>query len=189
MNTRDLVFASLALGALLCSAHFATAQTFPSDKPHTYFSPDLFYTVEIPAGWDYRHEEGSNEITIYKDDASVSVAVPAIEETDTVQDFLDVNKTMLKSQCPSAEVRAQGKATVAGVDGEYLSMFCPGPRLPTLVRISASIQFKHFFVFNVTAPSEQWVSLQPIMSRMAQTYRAGDGLPEGREPRKRAPPR
>ena len=57
---------SAVLGALLCSAPVAAAQMYPSDKPHVYSSPDLFFEVEIPAGWDYRQEEGSNEITMYK---------------------------------------------------------------------------------------------------------------------------
>jgi len=184
-SIRNLLLVAAVFGAQLCSVGAAAAQTYPSDKPHLYSSPDLFFEVEIPAGWDFRPEEGSNEITIYKDNLSVSVAVPAIEETDTVQAFLDVNRKMLKDQCPTAEARAEGKATVGGAEGGYLLMFCPGPRLPTLVRISASIQYKHFFVFNVTAPSAQWEALQPILLRMAQSFKADEGLPEGREPRKR----
>ena len=176
--------AALAVAASGAAAQTATAQ--PA-KARIYASPDLFFEVEIPAGWDYRNEEDSNEITVQKGDVSVSVAVPSIEESDTVQAFLDVNKKLLKEQCPSAEIRAEGKTTVAGADGEYFLMFCSGPHLPTLVRIAASIRYKHFFIFNVTAPNEQWAALQPVIDRMAQSFKAGEGLPEGREPGKRAP--
>ena len=183
------MLATCAVAGLAIAGFSALGQMPPAQQPkaHLYTSPDLFFEVEIPAGWDYRNEEGSNEILVLKGDVSVSVAVTPIEEGDPAQKFLDVNKKMLKQQCPSAELRAEGTTKVAGVEGAYFSMFCPGPRLPTLVRISTAIQYGHFFVFNVTAPSEQWAAMQPVIDRMAQSFKAGEGLPEGREPRKRTP--
>lgn len=155
-------------------------------KPMVYGSHDLFYVVEIPAGWEYRNEEGSNEITISKDDVSVSVAVVDAEIGNTVETLLEARKKLLLERCPSAELHEETTQAVAGVAGRSLTMYCAGPSAPTTVRVSASMQYWKFFVFYVTCPTAKWSEMQPIVDRMARSFRHGDGLPEGRAERMRA---
>jgi len=150
-----------------------------------YGSHDLFYVVEIPAGWEYRNEEGSNEITISKDDVSVSVAVVDAEIGNTVETLLEARKKLLLERCPSAELHEETTQAVAGVAGRSLTMYCAGPSAPTTVRVSASMQYWKFFVFYVTCPTAKWSEMQPIVDRMARSFRHGDGLPEGRAERMR----
>ena len=102
--------AAVLLGSLIA----AQRQTKAAAKPFVYGSHDLFYVVEIPAGWEYSGNEESNEIVITKGDASVSVAVLNNDEGITVERFLEYRKSILRQQCPAAEFRDQGKGTVAG---------------------------------------------------------------------------
>jgi hypothetical protein len=141
--------------------------------PRVYQSQDGAFSVEIPAAWQVRKEDGSNEVTILSGNVSVSVATAATEEGDTVAKLLEVNKSLLKQQCPAAEVKEEGKATVAGAVGAYFSMFCPGPHLPTIVRISASMKNGTFFMFNVTSPTAQLAEAEPVIGRMAHSFQAG----------------
>jgi hypothetical protein len=140
--------------------------------PRMYRSVDGAFAVEVPAGWQVRKEDGSNEVTFLNGNVSVSVATAATEDGDTVAKLMEVNKSMLKQQCPAAEVKEEGKATVAGAVGAYFSMFCPGPKLPTTVRMSASIKNGTFFMFNVTSPTAQLAEAEPAIDRVARSFRA-----------------
>jgi hypothetical protein len=152
----------------------------------TYQSRDLFFVVERPSGWEYRTTEDSNEVIFQNGNISVSVAAANNDDDNSVEQFLEVNKSLLRQQCPAAEMREEGKTTVAGIPGAYFTMFCLGPRLPTIVRISAALNYGKFFIFNVTAPGAELPTVQADIDHMAQSFKAGDGLPEGREPRKQA---
>jgi len=168
----------------------AGAQAPPTRLPvhwMTYQSRDLFFLVERPSDWEVRTADGSNEVVFQSGNVSVNVAVVNNDENNTVDQFLEVNKSLLRQQCPAAETREEGKASVAGIPGSYFTMFCPGPRLPTIVRISVSMNYGKFFVFNLTSPSEELPAIQQTIDHMAQSFKPSDGLPEGREPRKRAP--
>lgn len=142
--------------------------------------------VEVPAGWEYSGNEESNEIVITKGDASVSVAVLNNDEGITVERFLEYRKSILRQQCPAAEFRDQGKGTVAGVAGASFAAFCPGPGQPTLIRVSAAFNYWKFFVFSSTVPVAELPAVQSDLDRMAASFKAGDGLPEGRAERMRA---
>jgi hypothetical protein len=83
-------------------------------------------------------------------------------------------------------VREEGKTTVAGVSGAYFTIFCPGPQLPTINRVSVSINFGKFFILNVTSPTGELPDAQPIIDRMTRSFKPSDGLPEGRAERMRA---
>jgi hypothetical protein len=152
----------------------------------SYQSHDLFYLIDYRSDWEFVEQDESNEVKFQSGNVSVSVAAANDDEGYTVEQFLEVNKSLLRQQCPAAEVQEEGKATVAGVPGAYFTMFCPGPRLPTVVRISVALNFGKFFILNVTAPSAELPAFQAAIDRMARSFKAGDGLPEGREPRKRA---
>lgn len=152
----------------------------------TYQSHDTFYVIDYRTDWEYAGQDESNEVKFQRGNVSVTVAVANNDEGKTVEQFLEIDKSRLRQQCPAAEVREEGKTTVAGVSGAYFTMFGPGPRLPTIVRISASINFGKFFILNVTGPSGELPEAQPIIDRMTRSFKPSDGLPEGRAPRMRA---
>jgi hypothetical protein len=160
---------------VLCTATAAFSQAASTDSStsaHTFQSPDGAFSVDVPAGWQTHPEEGSNEVSFLYGKVSVSIATAATEPGDTIEAWLTVNKSQLKEQCPDARVQAEGKAIVAGVPGAYFSMYCPGPRLPTTVRIAVSILNGQFLIFNTTAPTAQLAPLQAEIDRMAQSFRA-----------------
>jgi hypothetical protein len=165
-----------------------SGQAPPAALAHwlTYQSRDTFFVVDMPPGWEYRTSEDSNEVVFQRGNVSVSLAAANKDEDNTVEQLLEVNKSLLRRQCPTAEMREEGKTTVAATLGAYFTMFCPGPRSPTIVRISAALNYGKFFIFNVTAPSAELPAVQATIDRMAQSFKVSDGLPEGREPRKRA---
>jgi hypothetical protein len=169
--------------------NLAGAQTPPATQTArwlTYQSRDLFFVFDRPSAWEYHTEEDSNEVVFLRGNLSVSVAVANNDEGNTVDQFLEVNKSLLRQRCPAPEVREEGKATVAGAPGAYFTMYCPGPRLPAIVRISAAANYGKFFIFNVTVPSAELPAAQAEIDQMARSFKASDGLPEGHEPRKRA---
>jgi len=183
IETTIMLLSSTAAWNLACAQAPPTTQT-----AHwlTYQSRDLFFVVDRPSAWDYRTEEDSNEVVFQSGNLSVSVAVANNDEGNTADQFLEVNKSLLRQQCPAAEMREEGKARVAGVPGAYFTMFCPGPRLPTIVRISAAANYRKLFIFNVTVPIAELPAFQADIDHMARSFKASDGLPEGRAERMRA---
>jgi hypothetical protein len=122
---------AILLPAFAAAWNLAGGQTLfaaQRDSGRVYLSPDGLFAVEAPAGWELRKQEGSNEVTFLNGQVSVSVAAAETEAGDTVDQFLEVNKSLLRHMCPAAEVWAEGNATVAGTSGAYFTMFCPGPR-------------------------------------------------------------
>jgi hypothetical protein len=169
--------------------NLASAQTSTTAAPAhwlTYQSHDLFYLIDYRSDWEFVEQDGSNEVKFKSGNVSVSVAVENNDDNNTVEQFLEMNKSLLLQQCSRAEIKEEGKTTVAGVPGAYFTMVCPGPGLPTLVRISASLSFGKLFILNVTSPRAELPKVQAGIDRMVQSFKVGDGLPEGREPRKRA---
>jgi hypothetical protein len=162
----------MACAGAWVAGNLQTQPASTSTPPRFYQSADGAFSVGVPSGWQLRKEDGSNEVTFLNGNVSVSVATAATEEGDTVAKLMDVNKSMLKQQCPTAEIKEEGNATVAGAVGAYFSMFCPGPRLPTIVRISASIKNGTFFIFNVTSPTAQLAEAEPVIDRMARSFQA-----------------
>jgi hypothetical protein len=156
------------------------------DSGRVYLSPDGLFVVEAPFGWELHKQEGSNEVTFLSGQVSVSVAAAETEAGDTVDQFLEVNKSLVRHMCPAAEVWAEGKATVAGASGAYFTMFCPGPRTRTIVRVSAALSHKKLFIFKIAAPSAELYAVQATIDSMAHSFRECDRLPQGRKPRQRA---
>jgi len=95
-------------------------------------------------------------------------------------------KSLLRQQCPMAEVREEGKITVARASGSYFTMYCPGPHLSTIVRVSAALNCGKIFIFTVTTPAAELPRAQHLIEHMEQSFKSEDELPEGREPRKLA---
>ena len=156
------------------------------DSGRVYLSPDGLFAVEAPFGWELHKQEGSNEVTFLNGEVSVSVAATETEAGDTVDQFLEVNKSLVRHICPAAEVWAEGKAMVAGAYGAYFTMFCPGPRTRTIVRVSAALSHKRLFIFKIAAPSAELYAVQAIIDRMAHSFSECDGLPQGGKRRQRA---
>src|SRR5664280_2899705 len=133
--TRKIVMRMIETTILLLAStvawNLAGAQVAPATQPAhwlTYQSRDLFFEVDRPPAWDYRMAEDSNEVVFQSGNISVSVAVANNDDDNTVERFLEVNKSLLLQQCPAAEMKEEGKTTVAGVPGAYFTMFyesCP----------------------------------------------------------------
>lgn len=151
-----------------------------------YQSHDTFYVIDYRTDWEIVEQDETNEVKFQRGNVIVSVAVANNDDGKTVAQFLEIDKSRLRQQCPAAEVREEGKTTVAGVSGATFTMFCPGPQSPTIVRISASINFGKFFILNVTSPTGELPDAQPIIDRMTRSFKPSDGLPEGRAERMRA---
>jgi uncharacterized protein YbdZ (MbtH family) len=138
-----------------------------------YQSPDGAFSLEVPAGWKARKEEGSNEVSFLLGNVTVSVGTITIVQGETVERWMEASKALLKEQCVTAEIQAEGKTTVAGAPGLFFTMYCPGPRLPTTVRESAALSNGRIFIFNITAPTLQLAASQAAIDSMANSFRAG----------------
>jgi hypothetical protein len=156
------------------------------DSGRVYLSLDGLFAVEVPVGWELRKQEGSNEVTFLNGEVSVSVAAAETEAGDTVDQFLEVNKSLVRHMCPAAEVLAEGKVTVAGSSGAYFTMFCPGSRGRTIIRVAAALSHKRLFIFKIAAPSAELYAVQATIDNMAHSFRECDGLPQGKVRRHRA---
>jgi hypothetical protein len=153
---------------------------------HIYQSPDGSFAVEAPIGWKHRRQAGSNEVIFLNGNVSVSVATAETNADDTIDQFLEFNKTLLRYMCPAAEVRTEGQIAIAGAPGAYFTMECPGPRKRTIVQIAVALIRKKLYIFKAAAPSEELYVVQAAIDRMAQSLRAGNGMPVGREMLKQA---
>jgi uncharacterized protein YbdZ (MbtH family) len=138
-----------------------------------YQSPDGAFSLEVPAGWKTRKEEGSNEVSFLLGNLTVSVGTVDTDQGETVERWIEASKLLLKEQCVTAEIQAEGKTTVAGAPGAFFTMYCPGPRLPTTVRESAALLNGKIFTFNITAPTLQLAPNQAAIDSMANSFRAG----------------
>jgi len=161
---------------------FATQES--SGRAHR--SPDGFFSVEAPAGWELCTQEDSNEVTFLNGKVSVSVAAAETEAGDTVDQILEFNKSLVRHLCPAGEVWSEGKATVAGAPGAYFTMYCPAQRERTIVRVAAALIRRKMYIFKIAAPNAELHAVQATIDRMAQSFKACDGLPQGSEPRRRA---
>jgi hypothetical protein len=180
---------AILLPAFAAAWNLAGGQTMfaaQKDSGRVYLSPDGLFAVEEPAGWELRKQEGSNEVTFLNGQVSVSVAAAETEAGDTVDQFLEVNKSLLRHMCPAAEVWAEGNAMVAGASGAYFTMFCPGPRARAIVRVAAALSHKRLFIFKIAAPSAELYAVQGTIDNMEHSFRECDGLPQGGERRQRA---
>ena len=180
---------AILLPAFAAAWNLAGGQTMfasQKDSGRVYLSPDGFFAIEAPVGWELCKQEGSNEVTFLNGEVSVSVAAVETEAGDTVDQFLEVNKSLVRHMCPAAEVWAEGKATVAGAAGAYFTMFCPGRRTRTIVRVSAALSHRRLFIFKIAAPSAELYAVQATIDRMAHSFSERDGLPHGGKRRQRA---
>jgi hypothetical protein len=180
---------AILLPAFAAAWNLASGQTMfaaQKDSGRVYLSPDGLFSVEAPAGWELRKQENSNEVTFLNGQVSVSVAADETEAGDKVDQFLEVNKSLVRHMCPAAEVWAEGKATVAGVSGAYFTMYCPGPRARTIVRVAAALSHKRLFVFKIAVPSAELYAVQATIDNIEHSFRECDGLQQGRERRQRA---
>jgi hypothetical protein len=180
---------AILLPAFAAAWNLAGGQTLfaaQKDSGRVYLSPDGLFAIEAPAGWELHKQEGSNEVTFLNGQVSVSVAAAETEAGDTVDQFLEVNKSLLRHMCPDAEVWAEGKATVAGTSGSYFTMYCPGSRACTIVRVAAALSHKRLYIFKIAVPSAELFAVQATIDSMAHSFKECDGLPRGRERRQRA---
>jgi hypothetical protein len=104
----------------------------------------------------------------------------------TVERFLEFRKSILRQKCPAAEFRDLGKETVAGVAGASFAAYCPGPGLPTMIRVAAALNYWKVFLFSSAVPAAELPAVQADLDRMSASFKAGDGLPEGKAERMRA---
>jgi DUF971 family protein len=149
-------------------------------------SRDGLISIEAPAGWEHHTQEGTNELTFLNGKVSVSVSTAETHAGDTIDQFLEFTKSLLRYMCPAAEVCAEGQTTVAGAPGSQFTMFCPGPRERTIVRVAVTQIRNKFYILKIATPSAELHAVQATIDRMAQSFRASDELPAGREPRRRA---
>jgi hypothetical protein len=136
-----------------------------------YSSPDGFFTVEAPADWAHSRQQDSNELTFTSGEVSISVSTAETEAGDSVQQYLEFNKSMLRHMCPAAEVWAEGKAAIAGASGAYFSMICPSTRTRTKVRIAAVKAGKRLLIFKTAAPTAELYAIQGVIDRMEQSLK------------------
>jgi hypothetical protein len=139
----------------------------------SYQSPDGAFSLEVPSGWTARKEPGSNEISFLLGNVAVSMGAVPTERGETVERWVETSKSLLKEQCPTAEVQTESTTTVAGAPGVTFTMFCPGPRLPTTVRESAALLNGKIFTFNITGPSLEIGPVETDIDSMAKSFRAG----------------
>jgi hypothetical protein len=180
---------AILLPAFAAAWNLVGGQTIFADRKDSgcvYLSPDGLFAVEAPFGWELCKQEGSNEVTLLNGAVSVSVAAAETEAGDTVDQFLEVNKSLVRHMCPAAEVLAESKAKVAGTAGAYFTMFCPGSRGRTIVRVAAALSHKRLFIFKIAAPSAELYAVQATIDRIARSFRECDGLPQGGRRRQRA---
>jgi hypothetical protein len=174
---------AILLPAFAAAWNLAGGQTLFAAQKNSgriYLSPDEIFVVEAPDGWELRKQEGSNEVTFLNGQVSVSVAADETEAGDKVDQFLEVNKSMVRHMCPAAEVWAEGKATVAGASGAYFTMYCPGTRARTIVRVAAALSHKRLFVFKIAVPSAELYAVQATIDKIEHTFTECDGLPQGK---------
>lgn len=145
---------------------------------NVYRSPDGFFALELPHGWEHCEQEGSNEVAFVNGKACVSVATVETHPGDTVEQLLESQKSIVSGMCPAADVWAEGKATVAGAPGAYFSIFCAGSPARTVVRVSAAIIDGRFYIFKSAAPCAQLYTVQSVIDRMAKSLTAGTELLE-----------
>jgi hypothetical protein len=136
-----------------------------------YSSPDGAFAIEAPADWELSQQQDSNELTFTKGEASVSVSTAETESGDPVEQFLEFSKSLLRHMCPTAEVWAEGQATVAGASGAYFSMVCPGPRTRTMVRVAAAEIQKRLLIFKTAAPTSELYAAQEVIDRMEKSLK------------------
>jgi len=146
---------------------FAGPQTYDRLFP----SPDGFFAVEAPGDWEYGMQEASNELTFANGEVSVSVATAQTESADTVEQFLEFNKSLLRHMCPTAELWTEGKATVAGASGAFFTMVCPGPKARTIVRVVAARVQNRLLIFKTAAPTAELHAVQDVIDRMELSLR------------------
>jgi hypothetical protein len=136
-----------------------------------YASPDGFFTIEAPSGWEQSRQQNSNELTFAMGEVSVSVSTAEAEAGDSVEQFLEFNKSLVRHMCPAAEVWAEGKAAIAGASGSYFSMICPGPRMRTKVRVAAAEIQKRLLIFKSATPTAELYTAQAVIDRMEQSLK------------------
>jgi len=180
---------AILLPAFAAAWNLAAGQTMfavQKDSGRVYLSPDGLFAVEAPAGWELRKQEGSNEVAFLNGQVSVSVEAAETEAGDTVDQFLEVNKSLLRHMCPAAEVWAEGRARVAGTSGAYFTMYCPGPCARTIVRVAVALSHKRLFVFKIAVPSAELYAVQATIDKIEHSFTECDGLPQGKDLRRQA---
>jgi hypothetical protein len=161
---------------------FAGQQT--SDR--LYPSPDGFFAIEAPGDWEHSQQHASNELTFTSGQVSVSVSTAETETDDSVEQFLEFNKSLLRHMCPTSDLWGEGPATVAGAPGAYFTMLCPGPRARTIVSVAAARIQDRLLIFKTAAPTAELYAVQDIIDCMGQSLRVCVRSPLGSEPRRRA---
>jgi hypothetical protein len=180
---------AILLPAFAAAWNLAAGQTMfavQKDSGRVYLSPDGLFAVEAPAGWELRKQEGSNEVAFLNGQVSVSVEAAETEAGDTVDQFLEVNKSLLRHMCPAAEVWAEGRARVAGTSGAYFTMYCPGPCARTIVRVAAALSHKRLFVFKIAVPSAELYAIRATIDKIEHSFTECDELPQGKDLRHQA---
>ena len=182
-----------ALGAFALFLAFAAAVMVAGSQVHAVTQPaassqddwgtwkafDGSYTVDFPRDWSMLAGDQSNKAKFIGNHAGVSVATAVAEPGETVEGYLEANKSNFKRQCATAEEKEKGQTTVAGFPGAFVTMYCGESEHPYVVRIAASLHEGRFYNFNVTASPAELPLAQAAIDRMARSFKAGDGLPGG----------
>jgi hypothetical protein len=158
----------------------------PRRSTRPYRAPDGSFSLEVPEGWEHRVEEAGGEVTFLHGEVSVNVSVAQAEDGDAIDQCLEINKALLRHLCPTAEIWAEGTTMLTGATGAYFTMYCPGPRVRTVVRISAALCRNQLIVFKFALPSAELYAAQTVLDRMVQSLKVNEGQTAGREPRRRA---
>lgn len=159
---------------------FASQQT----PDRRYTSLDGFFAVEAPDNWELDQQKASNELIFTCGQVTVSVSTAQTEAGDSVEQFLEFNKSLLRHMCPTADLWAEGTTTVADAPGGYFTMLCPGPRVRTIVSVAAARIQNKLLIFKTAAPTAELYAVQEVVDRMEQSLRVCSVSPQGNEPRK-----
>jgi len=152
----------------------------------SFQSPDGFFALEAPADWEHGQQHATNELAFTCGEVNVSVATAETEADDSVEQFLEFNKSLLRHMCPTAVLWSEGQTTVAGASGAFFTMVCPGTRARTIVRVAAARIQNRLLIFKTAAPTAELYAVQEVIDRMEQSLRVCAGSPQVTEPRKRA---
>lgn len=147
-----------------------------------YLSPDGFFAIEAPGSWEHGRRPASNELTFTSGQVTVSVATAETDAGDSIEQFLEFNKSLLRHMCPVASLWGEGAAMVAGVSGAYFAMLCPGPRARTVVRVAVARIQDRLLIFKTAAPTADLYAVQDVIGRMEKSLRVCAGSPQNSEP-------
>lgn len=98
---------AILLPAFAAAWNLAGGQAFTAPLKRlsrTHRTPDGYFTVEAPSEWALGKEEEANELTFVNGDISVNIAAVEAEDGDTIDQILEINKSLLRHLCPAGDL-------------------------------------------------------------------------------------